>query len=73
MFLLVALVSLVVVFSGYSPSDIFSGSKYPSISCGIYSGSIITSGSTFTSISIPQVTIVVVANISALAVAFIMD
>ena len=43
------------------------------ISCGIYSGSIITSGSTFTSISIPQVTIVVVANISALAVAFIME
>ena len=73
MFLLVAVVSLEVVFSGYSPSDLFSGSKYPSISCGIYSGSITTSGSTFAIISFPQVTIVVVANILALAVAFTVE
>ena len=57
-----------------------------SISCGFYNGNsnikgstfdsisnIGTSGSTFTSISVPQVTIVVVANISALSGAFIME
>ena len=35
--------------------------------------SISTSGSTFASISVPQVTIVVVANIVALAVAFTLE
>ena len=60
--------------SNSSPlSEIFSGSKYPSISCGIYSGRITTRGSTFAIISFPQVTIVVVANILALAVAFTVE
>ena len=55
--------------SNSSPlSEIFSGSKYPSIS-----GRITTRGSTFAIISFPQVTIVVVANILALAVAFTVE
>ena len=78
MFLLVAVVSFVVVVvlsvsDSNSRCDSCSGSKCPSISCGIYSGSIsslVHCGSFLPVIAVPLVRFLVVANILALVVVF---